>query len=127
MQIAQSVQAVQNSQALSSYFVIEATPRPGHTVEELQKVIDEEIARLQREPPTDHEVQRALNQIESSFYSRMERVGGFGGKADQLNGYFVSTGDPDWFNEDLAATGRSLRPTSGPPPRRFSRRAGASS
>jgi zinc protease len=31
----------------------------------------------------------------------MERVGGFGGKADQLNGYFVSTGDPDWFNEDL--------------------------
>ena len=101
MQIAQSVQAVQNSQALSSYFVIEATPRPGHTVEELQKVIDEEIARLQREPPTDHEVQRALNQIESSFYSRMERVGGFGGKADQLNGYFVSTGDPDWFNEDL--------------------------
>jgi zinc protease len=101
MQIAQSVQAFQNSQSLSSYFLIEATPRPGHTVEELQKVIDEEITRLQREPPTGHEVQRALNQIESSFYSRMERVGGFGGKADQLNGYFVSTGDPDWFNEDL--------------------------
>ena len=101
MQIAQSVAAFQNSQALSSYFVIEATPRPGHTVDELQKVIDEEIVKLQHEPPTDHEVQRALNQIESSFYSRMERVGGFGGKADQLNGYFVSTGDPDWFNEDL--------------------------
>jgi zinc protease len=101
MQIAQSVQAFQNSQALSSYFLIEATPRPGHTVEELKKVIDEEIAKLQHEPPTAHEVQRALNQIEASFYSRMERVGGFGGKADQLNGYFVSTGDPDWFNEDL--------------------------
>jgi zinc protease len=101
MQIAQSVEAVQNSQGLSSYFLIEATPQPGHTVEELQKVIDEEIARLQREAPTDHEVQRAINQIEASFYNRMERVGGFGGKADQLNAYYTNTGDPDWFNEDL--------------------------
>ena len=56
MQIAQNVQAFQESQALSSYFLIEATPRPGHTVDELQKVIDEEIAKLQREPPTAHEV-----------------------------------------------------------------------
>jgi len=102
MQIAQDVSARQNSQALSSYFLIEATPRPGHTVDELQKVIDEEIARLQSEAPTDHEVQRALNQIEASFYNRMERVGGFGGTADQLNAYYTNTGDPDWFNEDLA-------------------------
>jgi zinc protease len=101
MQIAQSVEAFQNSQALSSYFLIEATPQPGHTVEELQKVIDEEITKLQREAPTDHEVQRAINQIEASFYNRMERVGGFGGKADQLNAYYTNTGDPDWFNEDL--------------------------
>ena len=32
----------------------------------------------------------------------MERVGGFGGKGDQLNAYFTFTGIPDWFNEDLA-------------------------
>ena len=102
MQVAQEVSAVQNSLALSSYFVVDLLPRPGHTVDELKTVVDEEIARLQREPPTDREVQRAINQIESSFYSRMERVGGFGGKADQLNGYYVTTGDPDWFNEDLA-------------------------
>jgi zinc protease len=31
----------------------------------------------------------------------MERVGGFGGKADQLNAYYTYTGNPDWFNEDL--------------------------
>jgi len=73
-------------------------------------VIDEEIARLQREAPTDHEVQRALNQIEASFYNRMERVGGFGGKADQLNAYYTNTGDPDWFNEDLARY-RALSPS----------------
>ncbi|HEX6322333.1 MAG TPA: hypothetical protein VFZ36_01305, partial [Vicinamibacterales bacterium] len=45
---------------------------------------------------------RAINKSEASFFARMERVGGFGGKADQLNGYFVRTGNPDYFNEDLA-------------------------
>ena len=110
MQIAQNVRASQNSQALSSYFEIEVTPRPGHTVEDVQKVIDEEIAKLQREAPSEHEVQRAVNQIEASFYNRMERVGGFGGKADQLNAYYTNTGDPDWFNEDLARY-RALSPS----------------
>jgi zinc protease len=102
MQIAQNVSAYQNSQGLSSNFLIQATPRPGHAPEELRAVIDEEIEKLKSEPPTEHEVQRAINQIESSFYSRMERVGGFYGKADQLNRYYTDTGDPDWFNEDLA-------------------------
>jgi len=102
MQIAQSVEAYQASRALSSYFLIEATPRPGHTIEELQKVIEEEIATLQREGPTAHEVQRAINQTESTFFSRMERVGGYRGKAEQLNAYYTFTGDPDWFNEDLS-------------------------
>jgi zinc protease len=101
MQIAQEVSAFQVSQSLSSYFQVEATPRPGHTVDELLKVIDEEIARLQREPPTEREVQRVVNQTEASYFNRMERVGGFGGKADQLNAYFSETGTPDWFNEDL--------------------------
>jgi zinc protease len=102
MQIAQDVNASQSSAQLSSSFQIVATPRPGHTVAELQKVIDEEIQKLQSEPPTAHELERSLNQIESSFYNRMERVGGFGGKADQLNAYYTYTGDPDWFNEDLS-------------------------
>ena len=111
MQVAQSVTAAQASQMLSSYFVIEATPRPGHTVAELQKVIDEEIGKLQREGPSAHELERAVNQIEASFYNRMERLGGaHGGKADQLNSYFILTGDPDWFNEDLARY-RALSPS----------------
>jgi len=102
MQIAQSVSATQSSQALSSYFLIEATPQPGHTTAELQKVIDEEIVKLQTELPSDREVQRALNKIEASFFNRMERVGGFSGKAELMNAYYTNTGNPDWFNEDLA-------------------------
>ncbi len=110
MQIAQDVSAYQASKGLSSTFQIEATARPGHTVEELQKVIDEEIAKLQTETPSAHEVERSLNQIEASFYNRMERVGGFGGKADQLNAYFTATGNADYFNEDLGRY-RALSPS----------------
>src|SRR5262249_44384593 len=80
------------------------------TIAEVQKVVDEELQKLQQEAPTQREFERALNGYEASFYDRMERLGGFGGKADQINGYFVETGDPDWFNEDLGRY-RSLSPS----------------
>ena len=48
------------------------------------------------------EVQRALNEIEASFYRQMERVGGFSGKAEQLNTYYFAGGNPDFLAEDLA-------------------------
>ena len=101
-QMAQDVEATQQSGALGSSFIIEVTVRPDHTVAEVQKAIDEELRRLRQEPPTERELERAINQIEASFYRRMERVGGFGGKADQLNWYFVAGGGPDYFAEDLA-------------------------
>jgi zinc protease len=101
-QIAQDVSAFQQSGALGSSFVITATARRGHTAAELQKAIDEELDRLRQSEPDTREVQRALNQIEASFYRRMERVGSFGGKADQLNAYYFAGGDPDFFAEDLA-------------------------
>ena len=102
LQIAQDVQAYQQSQALGSTFRIEATARPGKSVEELQTVIDEEIARLAASPPEPRELERALNQIEASFLRQAERVGGFGGKADQLNAYYTQTGTPDFFAQDRA-------------------------
>ena len=98
-QIAQDVYAVQQSMALGSSFMIVATARPGHTAAELQQAIDEEVERLRRQPPDDREVQRAINQIEASFYRRMERVSS---KADQLNAYHFAGKSPDWFAEDLA-------------------------
>jgi zinc protease len=102
MQIAQDVSAYQSSGALGSSFQIVATARQGHTAAELQSAIDDELGKLRREAPTTREVQRAINQMEASFYRRMERVGSFGGKADQLNAYYAAGGGPDYFAEDLA-------------------------
>ena len=101
-QMAQDVFAFQQSGALGSSFLIVATARPGQDIAAIQKAIDEEIEALRREPPTTREMQRAVNQIEASFYRSMERVGSFGGKADQLNAYFKAGGIPDYFAEDLA-------------------------
>ena len=101
-QIAQDVAAFQQSQTLGSTFLIMATARPGHSAEDMQKAIDEELDRLRREPPDAREVQRAINEIEAAFYRQMERVGGFNGKAEQMNAYYFASGNPDFFAEDLA-------------------------
>jgi zinc protease len=101
MQIAQDVNAAQQSQALDSNFMIIATARPGETLDKIQAVIDEELDKLRAAPPEPREMQRALNQIEANFYRGMERVGGFGGKANQLNAYYQATGTPDYFQKDL--------------------------
>ena len=107
LQLAQSVVAYQSSNLLGSQFRIEVTARPSkephaEVLDKLKTLVDEELGKLRATPPADREVQRVLNQTEASFYSRMERIGSFGGKADQLNGYLVQAGNPDWFNEDLA-------------------------
>ena len=101
LQAAQDVSAFQASASLVSTFFIVVTARPGHALEDLKRLIDEELERVRLEPPEPREVQRALNGVEASFYRGMEQVGGFGGKADQLNAYFVHTGNPDYFAEDL--------------------------
>jgi len=102
LQIAQNVSAFQSSSRLGSEFMIIATARAGHTLPELMTVIQEELDKLKAEPPTTVEVQRAVNQYEAGFLDRLEQVGSFGGKVDQLNNYYYHTGNPDYFNEDLA-------------------------
>jgi zinc protease len=102
MQIAQDVSAFQASADLVSTFVVVATARPGHSAGELKTIIDEELEKLRQAPPDPRELERAVNSYESSFYARLERIGGFGGKADLLNAYYTKTGLPDYFAEDLA-------------------------
>ncbi len=101
LQIAQDVNASQQSQALSSMYTIVATARPGQSLDKILAVIDEELDKLRTTPPDAREMTRALNQTEANFYRSMERVGGFGGKANQLNSYYRSTGQPDFFQKDL--------------------------
>jgi zinc protease len=102
LQVAQSVTAYQQSQTLGSVFNIEVVARPNESLEKIMGIVDEELDKLRSEPVAAGELARALTQIEAGFYRGLERVGGFGGKANQLNGYYTNTGMPDFFEEDLS-------------------------
>ena len=98
MQIAQDVSASQDSHQLASEFEIVVTARDGHTLTEIEKVVQEEIDRIKREPPSARELARALNGYEAGFYRTLERVAS---KANLLNSYEFLAGRPDFVNEDL--------------------------
>jgi len=100
--VATEVAAFQNSRELSSFFQVIATAAPDHTLAELEAAILEELAQLSSEGPSASELERSLAQAEAQFVYRLQTVGGFGGKSDQLNAYAVFLGDPDYFNRDLA-------------------------
>ena len=48
-------------------------------------------------------------QAEAQFIYRLQTVGGFGGKSDQLNAYNVFLNDPATSNAILPVTRRSRR------------------
>jgi zinc protease len=106
--IATEVAASQNSRELSGYFQIVATAAPGRTLSELEGAISAEVAKLAAEGPTAAEMERGIAQAEAHFISRLQTVGGFGGKSDQLNAYNVFLGDPSFFERDLTRY-RSVR------------------
>jgi len=95
--IAQNVMAGQQSQALAGMFVVVATPKPGVKPEQIEKAVDEEIARIARDGPTAEELQRAKNRIESQVIFGLEPVGGMAGRASHLNSYYWETGDPGYL------------------------------
>ncbi len=101
-QIAQDVNTTQYSLILGSAFYIQATAKPGVKLEQIEKVMDEELERLRREGPTQAEVEAARNVIETTIIRGLETLGGFGGVADRLNQYNHYLGDPDYLARDLA-------------------------
>src|SRR5207244_8914536 len=63
---------------LGSVFDIEATARPGHTAQELEQAVDEELNRLREAGPDQGEIDRARNVIETRIVQGLESLGGFG-------------------------------------------------
>ena len=96
--IAKDVYAAQYSSQLGSTYNIIATAAPGKNIADLQKAIDEELAKLLQDGPTDEEVDRAKNAWQKSFFQSMESVAGKAGMLQRYNHYL---GDPNWVSKDL--------------------------
>ena len=101
LRIALDISGYQSSREIGSFFLLVATAAPGHTLAEILSHIDEEVRRLANEGPTTEEMERSVAQAEAHFMYRLQTVGGFGGKSDQLNAYNVLKGTPGFFAADL--------------------------
>jgi len=101
-QLCSNVTSFQFSNEISGLFGVQATARPGSSLDQIEAIVTEEIARLARTGPTPAELSRAKTKQEYNFVSGLERIGGFGGKSDLLNQYNTYLGDPDKFDEDVA-------------------------
>lgn len=101
MEIAQEVEAFQDSAELGSTFTLAITARAGISLEQ----IDAEARRIldaAAQDFTHRELERARNHASLASVDALQSVGGFGGKADRLNHYLYYTGDAGYLAKDLA-------------------------
>ena len=99
LQIAQDVSAFQASAQLSSTFEIVVTLKKDQKPMAALKIIDEEIAKLRAAPPSEDELERARASLVSQLIYESERVTS---RADSFNEYLQLTGDPGYFEKDVA-------------------------
>jgi len=98
--IATDVSAYQQSREMCGVFQIASTAAAGVTLPELEVAIRAAVEHLAADGVTGTELERALAQTEAHFIYRLQTVGGFGGKSDQLNAYNTFVGNPGYFDHD---------------------------
>lgn len=99
LKIAQSVSAYHISRSLGGTFEIAYVPMQGHTLAEVEAVIDEELAKLREQPVDAVELERARNETKTESVRDLETLQGVAGR---LLTYDVFAGDPAYLGRDLA-------------------------
>ena len=74
-QIAQDVSAYNQSMMLTSLVMIEATARPGVKPEDLEKAIDAVLAEFRDKGPTQAELDRARNGVQTQMVEQLQSTG----------------------------------------------------
>lgn len=97
-EMAQQIGAGNGTNEIAGTFQITATARPGKSLDDIEKEIEAEIAKIKAAPPTADEMNRALNTIESGTINGLSTVLG---KAGQLTSFAGYVGKADWFQSDL--------------------------
>lgn len=93
-QIAQDVFAYQASRELESTFNIVVTAKQGQSLKEIKAEVDKILDDVRTKGVTQKELDLARVNWEARFVRGLQRIGGFGGRADILNQYNVYLGDP---------------------------------
>ena len=98
-QSATSVTSFNNNNENAGNFIVFITPRPGHTLTELEASADSIITRLKQEGPTQEELAKTAAGIEFGFVSALQSNLG---KAEILADGAVFHGDPGYFKKSYA-------------------------
>jgi zinc protease len=101
-QVAQRVSCYDRPNKLNGTAQCSIIAKPGVKLEDLEKTVWEEIAKLQAEGPTPEEVEAAKAGELTGKIAGLQRLGGFGGVADTLDEYNQYTGDPGFLPKDIA-------------------------
>jgi len=88
---------------LGGNFFVTAMVKQGVDPAKVEAIIDEELKKLIAEGPTAEELARAKTSYESGFIRGIERIGGFGGKADVLASCAIYERNPGCFRDSLQA------------------------
>ena len=111
--LADNVSAGAYASQLGSNFMITASVKQGVDVARAEAAIDAELKRLLADGPSADELERARTSLQAGWIRGVERIGGFGGKADALAECAVYTGNPGCFRDSLKtlaeATADSVR------------------
>ncbi|WP_263355883.1 M16 family metallopeptidase [Acidicapsa ligni] len=102
-QVAQSAYCYDRSMKLTSVFQCSITAKPGVKLADLEAAFWAEVEKLQKDGPTQAELDAARTINLTDTISGLQRLGGFGGVADTLNSYNQYTGDPGYLSKDLAS------------------------
>jgi len=100
-QIATNANAFVDLREIAGQFRIQATAKPGGDLAQVEKELDEELARFLKDGPTAEELARVKAQYQANFIRGIERIGGFGGKSDQLARNQVFHGEPAHYKVSL--------------------------
>jgi predicted Zn-dependent peptidase len=89
-------------QEIAGLFIVQADVKAGIDPAKVEAAIVEEVAKLLSTGPTSDEVAQARAVSLAGFVRGIERIGGFGGKADVLAQCQVFVGNPGCYRATLA-------------------------
>jgi zinc protease len=100
-QVATAVGAGSGPFELGSQFQVDVMVKPGATLADVEKRVDEEMAKLMREGPTQEELDRIKTVRYAGIVRGLERIDGFGGKSHILAESQTLGGSPDFYKRRL--------------------------
>ena len=107
--LADTVNAGLSPLEISGVFAVTADVKQGVESSRVEATLEEELRRFIEHGPTDEELERARMSVRSGFIKGLERIGGFGGKADVLASCEVYEGDPGCYRRSLDVIERATR------------------